>query len=171
MKLTIRQITADQTIDLRHRVLWPMRPRSSCILPDDAAGLHFGGRISGALVSVASVFETPSGARLRKFATAPERQRQGIGWAMLLHLTATLRDAGSTRLWCDARLDAAEFYARLGMTLNEAPFERDGIAFVTMSMPLSGETAILPTSQMPSPLIGRSSSSYQPAGCPEVPII
>lgn len=137
--LTIRRIAAEETIDLRHRVLWPALPREVCVLPDDDEGLHAGGFIAGALVCVASIFLNSAGARLRKFATAPEFQRQGIGTAVLRHVVCMAREAGADRLWCDARVDASSLYARIGMSAEGEAFERRGMAFIRMAMPLASQ--------------------------------
>lgn len=40
------KITVEQTLDLRHAVLWPDKPLSHVCLPEDASGLHFGAFIA-----------------------------------------------------------------------------------------------------------------------------
>jgi GNAT superfamily N-acetyltransferase len=50
------------------------------------------------------------GYALRAMAVSPERQRQGIGTRLLRVVQAEV----DTTLWCNARVDAVGFYARLG---------------------------------------------------------
>ena len=38
----IEKITMEETIPLRHSVLWPTMPRSHVCLPEDATGIHYG---------------------------------------------------------------------------------------------------------------------------------
>ncbi|KAI1458782.1 hypothetical protein F4805DRAFT_114025 [Annulohypoxylon moriforme] len=44
--IVVREISARQTYDLRHDVLWPDKPMAYVQLPDDEAGQHFGAFIS-----------------------------------------------------------------------------------------------------------------------------
>ena len=136
--VSINVISARDTIDIRHQVLWPSLKREECILPDDPDGLHLGAFVKGQLVSALSLFRTDTGMRLRKFATCVEWQGQGIGTALLQHAMATVQGKGASRLWCDARMAAAPFYARLGFKAEGEVFHKGGIAYVVMQCATAG---------------------------------
>ncbi|KAF6749464.1 GCN5-related N-acetyltransferase [Ephemerocybe angulata] len=50
--ISFQVISADQTIALRHSVLWPNAPVSQVLLPEDNAGIHVGAFITGAGIEV-----------------------------------------------------------------------------------------------------------------------
>ncbi|OBZ71676.1 putative N-acetyltransferase YitI [Grifola frondosa] len=126
-------ITADQTIPLRHSVLWPDHPVSHVLLPEDHSGCHYGAFLSARDIPVAviSVFKEPlpltgtitpeipagtSAARFRKFACDPSFQGQGIGTKLLEHVFSIARsELKCDVVWCDARISAAGWYERRGM--------------------------------------------------------
>ncbi|QKZ13167.1 GNAT family N-acetyltransferase [Spirosoma sp. KUDC1026] len=139
--LTVTPITPEQTYPLRHSVLWPDKPLDYVKVDNDASGYHYGAFLDNELVAVISLFlenETSDGhpARFRKFAARPDRQRQGIGTQLLNHVIAEARRMGATELWCDARLDAADFYRRFGMAPVSDVFYKGPIAYATFSMSL-----------------------------------
>ena len=101
-QLEIRRVQWQETIALRHAVLWPNRPPEFCHVEGDEAALHYGAYLHGNLVSVASVYFDGPSARLRKFATAHEFQRRGIGTNMLTRFSSISRTrtsaiSGATR--------------------------------------------------------------------------
>ena len=63
--MEICAISWEQTIPLRHSVLWPNKPPEYCHIDGDIDGLHFGVFVDGLLVCVASVYVTLNKARLR----------------------------------------------------------------------------------------------------------
>jgi len=133
----IRRIGIEDSIPIRHIVLWPDEPIEFCRVPEDDKGEHFGGFVAGNLVCVASLFDDGMGGmRLRKFATLAAMQGQGIGTAMLRHLIAQLRERGVRRFWCDARCSVTAFYERFGMRADAPPTQRKGVMFVQMSVDL-----------------------------------
>lgn len=113
--IIIRPVSAEQTYDLRHEVLWPDKPFDYVKIDNDAEGQHYGAFQNDDLVAVISLFVNGDEARFRKFATRPDWQRQGIGTQLMHLVIAEARRLGATTLWCDARLDAADFYRRFGM--------------------------------------------------------
>jgi len=124
---TLRRITAKDTIHLRHTVLWPDRPESYVLLPEDDEGLHYGAFLVTAdpeLVSVISFFPEalpshPPGraARFRKFATAESHQGHGIGSKLFAYacedVKRTWKDVQF--IWCDARVASMNWYLKRGM--------------------------------------------------------
>ncbi|MDB5241369.1 MAG: family acetyltransferase [Spirosoma sp.] len=154
--LTIQSITAEQTYPLRHAVLWPDKPFDYVKIDNDEEGYHYGAFRRGELVAVISLFiendvtnapeaERPVGrsgtanpgrARFRKFATRPDCQRMGIGTQLMQHIIAEARRMIVTTLWCDARLDVADFYRRFGMEPVSDVFYKGTISYAKFSLTL-----------------------------------
>ncbi|KAG9011783.1 hypothetical protein FRB90_007083 [Tulasnella sp. 427] len=130
-KVILRQIAAADTVQLRHSVLWPDKPASFVLLPEDEAGLHFGAFLADGeheLISVISLFQEPlpdgqdasrslqHAARFRKFATSPEHQGRGIGTDLLSFAISQVKALwGVQWAWCDARVSAMDWYIKRGM--------------------------------------------------------
>ena len=144
--IAIKRITPEETYPLRHAVLWPDKPLDFVKIDNDADGHHYGAFQNGELVAVISVFvdgrtaspgrANPGRSRFRKFATRPDCQRQGIGTLLLNRVIADARQAGATLLWCDARLDAADFYRRFGMEAVSEVFYKGPIPYAKFSLTL-----------------------------------
>ncbi|GAB3809354.1 GNAT family N-acetyltransferase [Spirosoma humi] len=134
--LTIQSITPEQTHPLRHSVLWPDKPLDYVKVDDDAAGYHFGAFERGELIAVISLFVNGQESRFRKFAAHPDHQRKGIGTKLMNHVIAEARRLRATVLWCDARLDAADFYRRFGMEAASEVFYKGPIPYAKFSLTL-----------------------------------
>ncbi|PJJ54789.1 GNAT family N-acetyltransferase [Hymenobacter chitinivorans] len=134
--VAIRPITPEQTYPLRHAVLWPDKPREYVQVENDGAGYHFGAFLGEELVAVISLFVDAGQARFRKFATAPEWQKQGIGSRLLERVMQEARQLGAGQLWCDARQDAAAFYQRFGMVGEGPVFYKGDIPYQRMRVGL-----------------------------------
>ena len=135
--MEIRRIQWQETIALRHAVLWPDRPPEFCHVEGDEGAWHFGAYLPEGLVSVASVYPEGRSARLRKFATATGFQGRGIGTRMLSHILSDLRSKGVSCFWCDARESAIGFYQRFGMKPEGDRFYKGEVPFFKMSVALS----------------------------------
>ena len=143
---TILTITPEQTYPLRHAVLWPDKPFDYVKVENDAEGYHFGAFLHDELVAVISLFVNAKdnnpggahlgGARFRKFAAHPDYQRKGIGTRLMEHIITEARRLGATTLWCDARLDAADFYRRFGMEAVSEVFYKGPIPYAKFSRTL-----------------------------------
>lgn len=119
----IEGLGAEDTHDLRRRVLRDGRPESVAFPEDDRPGaFHLGVReTAGQLVAVASFSpeETPyrpgrPAVRLRGMATDRACQGQGIGRRLLEDAVTRLADDGIEVLWANGRDSALGFYQRLG---------------------------------------------------------
>jgi Predicted acyltransferase len=120
----IADIEAEQTHDLRRRVLRGGRSEHLVFPEDDRPGaFHLGVRAapSGPLLAVASFSPeaTPYRAgrravRLRGMVTEPACQGQGIGRRLLEEAVQRLGAGGVEVLWGNARDSALGFYGRLG---------------------------------------------------------
>lgn len=142
----IRAITFEQTYPLRHAVLWPDKPLEYVKVENDEEGYHFGAFLNDELVAVISLFVSgdeaspgranPGQARFRKFAAHPAYQRKGIGTRLMNHLIAEAQRLGATSLWCDARLESADFYRRFGMEAVSEVFYKGAIPYAKFSRTL-----------------------------------
>ena len=132
--LSVRRISAEQTLPLRMAVLRAGRPQSECEFPGDEDELtfHAGAELDGRIVSIASMYleSRPADAaggvepgpdhaagtawRLRGMATEPGLRNSGAGRAALEACEAHAREHGATLLWCNARTPAIGFYERMG---------------------------------------------------------
>lgn len=108
--LRIKKITWQETIPIRHEVLWPNKTPEFCHVEGDELAQHFGLFIDECLVSVASIYLDNGAARLRKFATLNHYQGRGYGTALLQHILEALKADGVRLFWCDARESAIGFY-------------------------------------------------------------
>lgn len=128
---TFKKITAEETYDIRHKVLWPDEPIEYCMLAEDDTAFHFGGYVDQQLVCVASLF--PDGdqkIRLRKFAILPHMQKQGLGSKMIREMQAFLSAENVSTLWCDAREEALDFYVKNGFSRYGDVFYKNGIPYL-----------------------------------------
>jgi len=132
--IDLKQIRADETWALRHRVMWPDKPIDFVILPNDEEGLHYGLFENGQLVSVISMFVRGEQAQFRKFATDTAYQSKGYGSRLLVYLIETSRDLNIKELNCDARITAISFYKRFGMEIDSEVFQKSGKDFIRMSL-------------------------------------
>lgn len=140
MSIRIKKITAPETHELRHQVMWPNKPKEFVRLPNDEKGLHLGLLKKTELVCVVSLFITGNRAQFRKFATKTSEQGNGYGTLLLKHLMTVARDQKIETLWCNARVDKASFYERFGMTQTPKKFMRAGIHYVLMEKTFEKKT-------------------------------
>jgi len=154
--INITPITVEQTILLRHKVLWPEKPIDYVRLPEDDLGYHFGALLGDQEhpAAIISLFKesipfdgptssqdpdtakaTPQAARFRKFACDPVHQGQGIGTTLLKHVfKVASAELGRDVVWCDARLSTAEWYERRGMEKFGAHFWKGDVEYVRMKI-------------------------------------
>ena len=132
--MDIRRISWEETIPLRHQVLWPNKKIEYCYVEGDQTAWHYGVFELEKLVSVASIFPENKSARLRKFATAENYQGQGIGTAVIKHIISELKSKEVTEFWCDARESAIGFYERFEMRVEGEKFFKGHIPYFKMSL-------------------------------------
>lgn len=136
MQVQIDQITAADTLPLRHAVLWPDHPVEFSRVEGDESALHFGAYSGGELVCVLSLFEDGSSIRIRKFATRPDCQGQGVGTLMMRHALTQARMRGADRVWLSARASAMPFYERFGFAAFGEPALKQGQPYRKMQLGL-----------------------------------
>ncbi len=126
---------------MRHAVLWPDKPYAFVRVDNDHEGHHYGAFENEELIAVISLFVYADDgklvARFRKFAAHPDWQRKGVGSQLMQHILKEARRMGATRLWCDARLDAADFYRRFGMQPISDVFYKGPIPYAAYAVELS----------------------------------
>jgi GNAT superfamily N-acetyltransferase len=131
--MTIRLIPSADTRPLRQQVLRPHQRVEELEYPGDhhPETFHLGAFEADDLVAVASFYHEsmpadpfrPDDWRLRGMAVAPGLQGQGRGARLLTRGLEELALRGATRLWCNARVPAADFYRRLGFETHGAEFD------------------------------------------------
>ena len=131
--MTVRRISAAETVALRWPVLRAGLPRESAIFPGDElpTTCHFGAFTEADLIGVATIYPAPlpeqaeaAGAwQLRGMAVHAERQRTGAGRALIQACLQHASEAGARLLWCNARVPAAKFYEREGFRVLGEEFE------------------------------------------------
>ncbi|MFT5914840.1 MAG: putative GNAT family N-acyltransferase [Flammeovirgaceae bacterium] len=131
-KIRVCKIEVEQTWELRQRVMWPNEPIEYVKLPEDTNGIHFGLFVGKKLVSVVSVFIDGNSAQFRKFATDISKQGKGYGSKLLNHLFVAIQPEKFDRIWCNARIEKADFYEQFGMKKTNQVFIKRGIEFVVM---------------------------------------
>jgi GNAT superfamily N-acetyltransferase len=120
--MEIRAVSPEQARPLRAAILRPGLPFEASVYPHDydEDSFHMGAFEGCELVTVASIFHEPQPGeehrqawRLRGMVTLPERQRRGYGRAVLIKCIEEIARRGGTLLWCNARIDAVNFYRTL----------------------------------------------------------
>jgi GNAT superfamily N-acetyltransferase len=147
-RVVIRRARIEEVLVLRHAELRPGRPRASaCFEGDEAASTrHFAAfdAATGEALACVSFMRRPWRRRpayqLRGMATRADLVRRGLGRALLRFAERVLRaEPGPRILWCNARLEAAAFYRKLGWTVASEPFEVPDVGpHVCMTRPLRG---------------------------------
>lgn len=131
--ISVSSISAAETIEIRWQILRPGFPRETAVFvgDDSPAAKHFGGFIESRLAGVASIYpaacpdrpEEQRGWQLRGMATLPEVRGLGVGKALVAACEQTVREVGDPFLWCNARIGAIDFYARLGWLVSSDEFD------------------------------------------------
>jgi GNAT superfamily N-acetyltransferase len=147
--MEIRAISAELAQPLRAAILRPGLPFEESVYPFDyeQESFHLGAFEGCELVTVASIFHEPppneenAGAwRLRGMVTLPERQRRGSGRAVLLKCIEEVARRGGTLLWCNARIDAVDFYLTLKFeTVGREEKTERGTGYIRMKRAVTHE--------------------------------
>ena len=130
--VVVEQARLEEVIDLRHRVLRPNQPRSSCYYPEDSSKftIHFVAKLGNKIIGSASVykqkhpdFSLKQSWRIRGMTVLPEYQRQAIGTHLLeTCINHAIKMKGDV-IWCNARIDAVKFYKQSGFKIIGDEFE------------------------------------------------
>lgn len=128
----ISEIKAEDTWDIRHRVMWPDMPFDFVKLDNDSDGIHFGLFRDDKLISIVSLFIENNQAQFRKFATEISDQGKGYGTKLLSFLMKEVERMKLDKVWCNARTDKTEYYERFDLLKTETTYIKGGIDFVIL---------------------------------------
>ena len=134
--MKIERLTVEEVLPVRHEVLWPDKPLSFCKLDDDNEGEHFGIRMNGLVVCIASTFTKNNEVRLRKFATRHKFQGKGLGSSMLKFLINKYQKEGYAKFWFDARESAIPFYQKFGFSTEGEKLFKSQVPYFKMTKSL-----------------------------------
>lgn len=119
-----RPIRAEETYDLRHRILRPHQPLSACAYPCDTApgALHIGVFLNGQLIGIGSLLPDPRedapypmSWRIRGMAVQEDVRGTGAGGKILQALIDAVRTQPlPAEIWCNGRANVRGFYERFG---------------------------------------------------------
>ncbi len=132
--LHIEQIRPELTWRLRQKVLYPAHKLYEMEMDEDNHGYHFGAFMDNQLVGVVSLFQKGDDFQFRKFAVDETVQGKGIGKAMLKRLIDFATNENATRLWCNARVTAIDFYLKHGFTPTGQLFSKNGFDYEILEM-------------------------------------
>ncbi|WP_396600386.1 GNAT family N-acetyltransferase [Algibacter sp. R77976] len=128
----ILEITHQETLSIRHEVMWPDKPIDYVHIPNDHQGKHFGLFFNGKMISVISLFIVNNEAQFRKFATLIDYQGQGFGSILIKEILNIVKRENVDKIWCNARVEKSNYYTKFGMRLTEHRFRKGGIEYVIM---------------------------------------
>jgi GNAT superfamily N-acetyltransferase len=128
----VQQITVTETLEIRHKVMWPNKPMAYVKLPNDKTAKHFGLFVNGEITSIISLFSVNKEVQFRKFATLTKFQGLGYGTILLNYIIEVLKKQGIKKLWCNARLEKSKFYEKFNLKTTSIKFKKGGIEYVIM---------------------------------------
>jgi GNAT superfamily N-acetyltransferase len=127
--MDIEQITPQLTWRLRRDELYPGEYMFNMEMEEDNHGWHFGGFMDNKLIAVVSLFQNGTDFQFRKFVVQKDYQGKGTGRELLAYIIEFAKSEGGTRIWCNARDTAIQFYIKNGFNHTGEVFERKGINF------------------------------------------
>jgi N-acetylglutamate synthase-like GNAT family acetyltransferase len=116
--------------------MYPELPFDRVKLPDDFDGIHFGLYLDHKLTGVVSLFHHGDVYQFRKLAVLPDTQKAGYGSQLMTYILDFCKIQKATKLWCNARVNAKEFYFKFGFHETDKTFFKDGYDFVVMEKEL-----------------------------------
>jgi len=131
-EIKIEQIFADETLALRHKVMWPDKPLEYVMLKDDERGIHFGLKKGSKLITVVSLFIKGKEAQFRKLATLQSEQGKGYASQLLDHVIQYAKNNNVIKIWCNARVEKTQFYKKIGLLETNKTFSKGGVDYVIM---------------------------------------
>ncbi|MFD1770573.1 GNAT family N-acetyltransferase [Sphingobacterium suaedae] len=136
-EVQIEQVVAACTWRIRQQVLYPQGHLRDVQVDGDFDAVHFGAYHAHRLIGVVSLFEKDCKYQFRKFAVLPDHQQQGVGSSLMRAMLDVVQIWNGQLLWCNARIDAAPFYEKFGLSIVGQPFNKNQIDYVRMEKALS----------------------------------
>jgi len=130
------EITSEETLNIRHKVMWPDKPIDYVRISNDHEGRHFSLKIDDKIISVISLFIVDKEAQFRKLATLTNYQGKGFGSKLLKEIIHIAKNNKLQKIWCNARINKASYYTKFGMTITDKTFFKGGIEYVRMEKKL-----------------------------------
>jgi len=128
----VEQIFPSLTWRIRHESMYPDAPFDLVKLKDDFDGIHFGLYAEHKLTGVVSLFNEGDVYQFRKLAVLPNDQKKGYGKILMEYLIDFCKIQKASKLWCNARVNATEFYYKFGFHETDNSFSKDGNDYVIM---------------------------------------
>jgi len=132
IEIIIEPILHEDTLPIRHKVMWPDKPLEYVMLKDDERGIHFGLKKDSKLITVVSLFIKGEEAQFRKLATLQSEQGNGYASLILEHVIQYSKSNNVLKLWCNARIEKTQFYKRIGLLETNKTFSKGGVDYVIM---------------------------------------
>lgn len=117
---------------VRHPVLREGKPIESCHFEDDdlETTQHFGLHLKQELVGIISLFKKNNPAfpekkqyQIRGMAVLEEHRKKDFGKALIIYGEDYCKKQGAYRIWFNARMEAVDFYKKMGYQSLGIPFE------------------------------------------------
>lgn len=129
--MEVRQISAAETIPIRHRVLRKNKAVETCYFTGDKdlntfhLGVFFNAELAGICTLVKNnkeIHQDVFSHQLRGMAVLEEYQGSHIGKTLMEFLPEFLTSKGIFQIWCNARISAVSFYQKFGFTTHGFEF-------------------------------------------------
>lgn len=130
--IEIKEISKEQTWEVRHVVMWPNKEFDFIKIEGDDDAIHFGLYDENELISVISLFIDKQEAQFRKFATLSDKQEKGYGTKLLNFVIHYCHKNNIQRLWCNARLNKKVFYEKFGLIKTDVRFTKENKEYIIM---------------------------------------
>ena len=136
MIIEVREITPEETYEMRQKILRPNQTIEECKYDSDhfRDSFHLGAFHDGKLISIASFlkennrsFEEMNQYRLNGMATLEEYRGKKAGSALLLEGEKILKRKHARFLWCLAKYPVSNYYTRFGLREHGEAFVIDSI--------------------------------------------
>lgn len=128
----ISEIEYEDILKLRQQIMYPDKDIDFVKLGDDDQAIHIGVYEKGEPASVMSLFMSEKGVQFRKLCTLQEHQQKGFASALMQWLIDYANDIKINRLWCNARIEASDFYEKFGYKETSERFSQNGHEYVVM---------------------------------------
>jgi predicted GNAT family N-acyltransferase len=135
----VEQIFPSLTWRIRHLAMYPTHPYEFVKLDNDFDGIHFGLYHNYELTGVVSLFTQGDIGQFRKLAILPEAQQNGFGSQLMHYLIDFCKIQKLSKIWCNARVNAKDFYTKFGFIETEKTYTADGFDFIVMELALNQE--------------------------------
>lgn len=134
--LLIKEISSEDTVPLRSKILRPGQDIKNCIYPNDGDkdAFHLGAFIETKQIAIVSFYKENhpdlTGKiqyRFRGMATLNEYRKKGYASSLLRFAFQKIKLMNGDQVWCNARINAITLYENMGMKVSSEEFDIPGI--------------------------------------------